>query len=264
MSDVFDIRRFSSYFGNALFRGQMWSRSWLWMFVGTFVGMLGMLASILLSSSGDYADFENAYHMSLYLYMLLYSAIVTSMMFPPMRTKVRRAAFLMMPVSGLEKFLTAFLFVTVWSWLVFGVSLAMMELVRMGLQSLFKFGPEFYGESPVRRILSSLRLGVFGIECYDVRIYLSYGLLFWLQSVYALGAVRWRRYALQKTTAWLLAGFLLAVGFFALAGEEMPLLRTLVDEGYGDTVSFAVNVVFGVLTIVNWCWCYRLFKRIEL
>lgn len=261
MNQTFDIKRFSRYL--AYTAGITGLRQLYGLGVGLgaiFVACMWPVVSEFLSGglttyTGDihgdpFLDMEvSVFSISFFLIMV----VTSSGMFRDFSGKTGRLDALMLPASQLEKFLARWIFAVPVTAAVLLIGFELIDLVRYAIcRALF---PD------VGFSLIGLGLDYYNTDVLEV----YYGVLIFLISVYALGAIVWPKRALVKTTA---AGFLVSTlaGWLALALSEMFLKQ---GYHYGlemDYIDGPVMVLaLGVLAaMVNYTIAYFRLREIEL
>ena len=264
--------------------------------VGVFLMEMILVAFNVHSDGGNYVPFlystvSNICQIALIIFML----VALSTGFADYLKKTKREAFLMLPSTNLEKFLTVVLYVTVvWSLAGF-LAFVVGDTLRMAVRAL-AYGNEWY--SLVPRVLD-----LFGemIPPFDEGMMIhtiSYkvcapivmiGLLIWIHSLYIFGGTLLRKYAFVVSSlviilafllmAWLIYKFNLNVFYVdtlidgqslealrqagALTDGEVPAESIQVLHKVG-VLGYFFTVALPIISIFNYWASFHIFKGFQL
>ena len=194
-----------------------------------------------------------------------------SSMFLEVNKKPRREAFLMLPASNLEKFLSVVLYFTVaWTVCVF-LSIVVGDTLRMMFRSLVS-GDEWV--SCIPRLIDSFMPSFLYRSIYDYT--LSYKLMqmvvltamiLWIHSFYTLGATFLRKYTFVLTSI----AFIIIIAIFGnmVSYYQMELFKAVwegdhyVSQEVG-TLAYVLAVALPLLTVFNYWVSFHIFKGFQL
>ena len=179
-----------------------------------------------------------------------------SMMNEIQNTKEKRTAYLMLPATHAEKFVSRALQVTVGMILALFVAWILADITRLLLTPLFDV-PESYRQLSLPYIgkISELRINTPAIV--DASSFLFYSMAItihlWIHSLFILGGSYFYKKPFAKTFAIVLVTFL-------LLATILPYTPINSLKSVPDTVFCTVNLlIFLTLTVFNWIGSYRLF-----
>jgi hypothetical protein len=194
-----------------------------------------------------------------------------SSMFLEVNKKPRREAFLMLPASNLEKFLSVVLYFTVaWTVCVF-LSIVVGDTLRMMFRSLVS-GDEWV--SCIPRLIDSFMPSFLYRSIYDYT--LSYkvmqmvvltAMILWIHSFYTLGATFLRKYTFVLTSI----AFIIIIAIFGnmVSYYQMELFKAVwegdhyVSQEVG-TLAYVLAVALPLLTVFNYWVSFHIFKGFQL
>ena len=264
--------------------------------VGVFLMEMILIAFNVNPDGGNYIPFlystiSNICHIALIIFVL----VALSTGFADYQKKPQREAFLMLPSTNLEKFLTVVIYVTVvWSLAGF-LAFAVGDTLRMAARALL-YGNEWY--SLVPKVLD-----LFGemIPSYDDMMIptLSYkvcapiamiGLFIWIHSTYILGGTLLRKYTFAATSLAIILAVILMVWMSDKFGFQFFYVDTVIDglslealrqSGALDTngpipaksfqvvhkvgaLGYFLTVALPLLSIFNYWASFHIFKGFQL
>ena len=290
----FNINRFGQTFRWVLTTN---FRNFLAWTIGAAVGVFLMeMILVAFYVGGNYVPFlystvSNICQIALIIFVL----VALSTGFADYLKKTKREAFLMLPSTNLEKFLTVVIYVTVvWSLAGF-LAFAVGDTLRMAARALL-YGNEWY--SLVPKVLD-----LFGemIPSYDDMMIptLSYkvcapiamiGLFIWIHSTYILGGTLLRKYTFAATSLAIILAVILMVWMSDKFGFQFFYVDTVIDgqslealrqSGALDTngpipaksfqvvhkvgaLGYFLTVALPLLSIFNYWASFHIFKGFQL
>ena len=231
------------------------------------------------------------------IFFIIYILVAISTLFSYYLKKPQREAFLMLPSTNMEKFLSAVIFVTVvWSLAGF-LAFAVGDTLRMAVRAL-AYGNEWY--SLVPRMLDLLGDVIPSFPDGGVFVYTtSYkvvvtmwivGWIIWFHSTYLLGGTLLRRYSFVASSLVILLFIIVLVWFgheynlqvfyteTMIDGQPEEALRAsgaLATNGPIPTESiqvfnrvglagYLVAIVLPIFSVFNYWASYQIFKGFQL
>ena len=291
----FNINRFGQTFRWVLTTN---FRNFLAWTIGAAVGVFLMeMILVAFYVGGNYVPFlystvSNICQIALIIFVL----VALSTGFADYLKKTKREAFLMLPSTNLEKFLTVVLYVTVvWSLAGF-LAFAVGDTLRMAVRALL-YGNDWYSLVPKM-------LDLFGemIPSYEDGMMIrpiSYrvcapialiGLFVWLHSTYILGGTLLRKYAFVASSLVIISAFILMawlnqkynLQFFYVDNViDGQSLDALIQSGALDAngpiqaksvqiihkvgaLGYFMTVALPILSIFNYWASFHIFKGFQL
>ena len=267
--------------------------------VGVFLMEMILVAFNVHSDGGNYvpvlySTVSNICQIALIIFML----VALSTGFADYLKKTKREAFLMLPSTNLEKFLTVVLYVTVvWSLAGF-LAFVVGDTLRMAVRAL-AYGNEWY--SLVPRVLDLFgemkpyydyeQGGMFIIPTsYKVCISIFlYSLFIWIHSLYTLGGTLLRKYTFVASSLVIILAFVLVAWLnhkFSLQfnytetwidGQSLDAMQNakLLDNGpipaesmhitqKMGVLGYFITVALPILSIFNYWASFHIFKGFQL
>ena len=194
-----------------------------------------------------------------------------STMFSEVNKKPGREAFLMLPASNMEKFLSIVLYVTVvWTVCIF-LSIAVGDTLRMVFRSLVS-GDEWVSCLP--RFVDSFAPSFLYRSIYQytlsykvMQVVVLTAMIFWLHSFYTLGATLLRKYTFVLTSI----AFMIIVALFGkmVSYYQRELFHAVwigdhyVSQEVG-TLAYVLAVVLPLLSVINYWASFHIFKGFQL
>ena len=186
--------------------------------------------------------------------------IAYSSVFSTLKNKQKRIAFLTLPATNLERYLTALAYVLiVWPLCIY-LAFLLSDLLRMVVVALLGGGWHWQGN-----LLLPFRLN--GITWNSVIQNLSeHSFVLWISSIYVLGGTLFRKRSFPIVT---FALIILAIVFIVVCvqvanhyeGSFTFKFDTLSNR---RTLSIVISLVFIGLSLLNFNWSYRIFKRFQI
>lgn len=265
--------------------------------VGVFLMEMILIAFNVHSDGGNYVPFlYSTVSQICQIALIIFVLVALSTGFADYLKKTKREAFLMLPSTNLEKFLTVVIYVTVvWSLAGF-LAFAVGDTLRMAVRAL-AYGNEWYSLVPKM-------LDLFGemIPSYEDGMMIrpiSYrvcapialiGLFVWLHSTYILGGTLLRKYAFVASSLVIISAFILMawlnqkynLQFFYvdtfIDGQSIDVLR---QSGALDAngpwsansvqvihkvgaLGYFITVALPLLSIFNYWASFHIFKGFQL
>ena len=205
------------------------------------------------------------------IFLTIFVLVALSTGFADYQKKAKREAFLMLPSSNLEKFLSIVLYVTVvWSLAAF-LAFALGDTLRMVVRSLL-----YHNEwiSTVPTVLDGLIPDGFHVGANEpayftvARLFSTLFLFVWIHSLYTLCGTLLRKYSF--VVASLL--FISSVALTAWVGFEKLHLKTFVYTFYNDGspayevggLGWLLCVALPLLVVFNYWASFHIFKGFQL
>jgi hypothetical protein len=264
--------------------------------VGVFLMEMILVAFNVHSDGGNYVPvLYSTISQICQIALIIFVLVALSTGFADYQKKPQREAFLMLPSTNLEKFLTVVFYVTVvWSLAGF-LAFAVGDTLRMTVRALF-FHNEWYSLVPKM-------LDLFGemIPSYEDGMMIrpiSYrvcapialiGLFVWIHSTYILGGTLLRKYAFVVSSLVIISAFILMVllvqefnlQFFYVEtfidGQSLEALKQAgaIQDGPIEAKNFQIihnvgvmgyfiTVALPLLSIFNYWASFHIFKGFQL
>ena len=275
MNNIFNIRRFGLVLSKDF--QEKWKR-----YVLQFLTMFGIMAIVLIWSRYNYyhniipninMNYENIYLLGLASLMFLgFGVFYASTFMEPMQEKTGRIAYLTIPASDFEKFLSRWLIVTVGYIISFFIALWIADAVRVVFLS-YRF-PRL----DIRFLDFSKLVNLEKKDNYSDYVFFStYFFGFWtgiyalLQSLFILGATFWGKISFVKT----FSAITLIVGSFLYLNwqiikiiyQDMGKFENKVGAFFDSIIpaDISPNSVFLIVTCILvfftlLCWIIAFFR----
>lgn len=240
---MLSFNRFYEQLKIVLFHGTRMHSTMLLIFLLYFLlSHFNIFDHMALSNKDPYASFE---------FLTILAAVLSSIeAFGRLRLAQSGINYLMLPATTLEKFLAAFLYTTIGTFLVYTLSFGVVHTLVIGVGNLT--GPiEIAYNFPT------------AIELWNV-----FKTLLFIQSLYFLGSLLFKKNPLAMTTlviisCILLFSFIMSWVFFHQFGFDSNLLRQEMNAGLQAENSLLM--MKNVLTIGSWilpfvCWTAAYFR----
>jgi len=273
----FDINRFGKTFRWVLATNFRNFLAWtLGAAVGVFLMEIILIAFNVHPDRGNYIS-ELRYNISQIctIALMIFVLVALSTGFSDYSKKPQREAFLMLPSTNLEKFLSVVIYITVvWSLAGF-LAFAVGDTLRMVVRALF-FRNEWYSVVPrVLEIFSGMKptfhtTGSIDISTTSFMVVLScwyVGFIFWIHSLYILGGTLMRKYSFVVSSLVAILSFVLMVWLSRKFELQMFYVETLKDGHIlykAGFLAYAVAVLLPLLTIFNYWASFHIFKGFQL
>ena len=205
------------------------------------------------------------------IFILIALGVGLSTVFYDLNKKPRREAFLMLPASNLEKFLSALAYVTiVWTFFV-ALSFVAGDTLRMVYRALVN-GDEWISTVPM--VVDIIMPGFVDVFKYEstleylvMNTFVLSAFIVWMHSLYIYGGTLLRKYSFVASTivlilfmmllAWLTSHFHLTIFTSSWEGDHY------VGQVVGP-LAYALAVVLPLLSVFNYWASYRIFKGFQL
>ena len=259
----------------------------LWTIGAALVVFLGELLTMKLEDVTDPYNMINEYTALGSMLLVIASLVLISSIVISINNKRRREAFLMLPSTNLEKFLSLVTYTTI-----IGIACVILAIVLGDSLRMFWFWASGYshemmgttiptrhnGEiyywysSAVPKIVDSLTPATLPDFEYPAEFMVWLALLttlclLWLHSLYTLGGTFLRKYAFVGTT--LLLVFCVSVVAKLQGVLHLSTLHIQYNEGNLEyytigTLTYILCVLFLLLTVFNYWASFRIFKGFQL
>lgn len=259
-------KTFRWFFGVNLRSMMMWSSGYV---VGVFLGEVLFFAlnpngsmEIKLQSVGQFCT----------VFIMIALAIGACTFLSDFNKKPRREAFLMLPASNLEKYLTAILYIASFFTACVLLSFALGDTLRMVFRSLV-FGDEWVSTVPIvaKNLIPNTMFNdathAYSLSFRVMNLFVGYSFLLWMHSLYTLGGTFFRKYAFVATSVVLVAS--LSLLSWVLNHFEVSMFNSQWDGNayVGEEVGIAaymLAVVMPLLSIFNYWASFHIFKGYQL
>ena len=265
--------------------------------VGVFLMEMILVAFNVHSDGGNYVPFlYSTVSQICQIALIIFVLVALSTGFADYQKKPQREAFLMLPSTNLEKFLTVVIYVTVvWSLAGF-LAFVVGDTLRMAVRAL-AYGNEWY--SLVPRMLDMFSEMIITYDegmmiktipykiCAPIAIF---GMFIWIHSLYIFGGTLLRKYTFVASSlviilaflliTWLVQKFNLQVFYVdtVIDGQSLEALRqsgALDSNGpvYAKSVQvlhkvgvlgYFITVALPILSIFNYWASFHIFKGFQL
>ncbi len=236
--------------------------------LGVFLGELMLLPLIRTGGSRDGREFA-ALAGFFVVYMIIGVVVSICNLFVELNKKPRRHAFLMLPATNMEKFLSATIYATVSGILVMVLSFGVGDTLRVVFRAL-AYGDSWHAFTYPYLIDMMSFNGMVAPHSLGYRLaglaFLVSGLV-WLHSFFTLGGTILRKYAFVITS------IVLVIGLTMLAwlskNHEISIFCTYYVEGAGKVekvgiMAYMLTAFFAVFSVVNYWASFHIFKTFEL
>lgn len=267
----FDINRFCKtfrwYLGVSSRSLIMWTCGYV---VAVFLGELMFFSS---SSDGGQEQILRIIEDFGIIFIMIGLAVGFSTLFSDFNKKPKREAFLMLPASNLEKFLSVVVYATVvWTLSVF-ISFALGDTLRMLYRGLL-YGEEYVSVVPMMFETLSFNSNSFAQErfWFDVMyLIVTLGVLMWIHSTYILGGTLFRKYSFVVTSAFIIICVITCIKLthyfnytmFSVFRDYNTNPVTVKSYVIGE-MSYVCAVVLPLLSVFNYWASFHIFKGFQL
>lgn len=197
-------------------------------------------------------------------------SVALSLMFANLKTKPKRIAYLMLPATNVEKFLSRFLLFTLGAGVVNFVAFVFADLLRMlALSGMWvrvnSAVPEAFCciQAAFTEFLQSWSRFSYTGTSEGLYALFSFSLLLLQFVLFVLGSVLFRNRAFLKTAACLL-GLGIFMSVLVSSVTCMSLKNTIFLTLVFDYWLLVITQLFFVLEVVLLWFSYRLFKRMQV
>jgi len=235
-------------------------RNMMFWTLGSFVGVfLGEMAVFGIFSQLPEKSVNIAASFGVIFIVIGLLACFSSVM-SDVNKKTKRTVFLMLPASNLEKFLSLVFYVTVvWTACVI-VSLVAGDFLRMAVRAVF-YGDEWVSVLP--QLMRDIQPDGFARLWLPEMLFLLLLNVF-THSMYILGGTWLRKYAFVCVSIVLIA--IPVIMSYAISPAHISLFSWQDAHGghYVNPVVYVIDVVFVVLSCLNYWASFQIFKHFEL
>ena len=186
--------------------------------------------------------------------------------------KPKREAFLMLPGSNLEKFLSAVIYVVIVFAFALLLSVVLGDTLRMVFRSL-AYGDEWMSAIPkvAKGVIPNIMLNdgshVYSLSYKVMNMIVGCSFILWFHSLYTLGGTLFRKYAFVITTV-VMISFMMVLSWvinhldFSMFTSQWDG-NAYVGEEVG-VVAYVLAVVLPLLSIFNYWASFHIFKGYQL
>ena len=243
----------------------------MWIIGYSIAVFLGEMMFFHLSIGSNTENILNNIVQFCVIFILIALGVGFSTIFYDMNKKPRRQAFLMLPASNLEKFLSVFVYYTVgWTFCVF-LSYAAGDTLRMVVRFL-AYGDPWISSIPM--YLEHIDPG-FGDDIFHrhtlhyqvMSITVVTAFLVWLHSLYILGGTLLRRYAFVVVSVFFILCMIVLAWIMHHFSFFLFYSNWVVDHyerQYVGTMAYVLAVVLPLLSCFNYWASFHIFKHFEL
>ena len=258
----------------------------------TIAGALGwFLAEMIMMKIGNYNDPHtmvwNISQVGVIVFLLALLVFISTVV-SSVNSKRKREAFLMLPATNLEKFLSLVFYTTIVMMLCLCLALVIGDTLRMGwmwingpvngtISVQFEETGEiwYWWSSAIPQMVESLTPNVLQAnDKYDYSTwYITMQLLFmlaftlWIHSLFTLGGVYLRKYSFVLTGLFFILCMVLLVKFVHAYDINMFTSHwdngTYISEEVG-TLAYVLCTVLPLLSVFNYWASFRMFKDFQL
>ena len=258
----------------------------------TIAGALGwFLAEMIMMKIGNYNDPHtmvwNISQVGVIVFLLALLVFISTVV-SSVNSKRKREAFLMLPATNLEKFLSLVFYTTIVMMLCLCLAFVIGDTLRMGwmwingpvngtISVQFEETGEiwYWWSSAIPQMVESLTPNVLQAnDKYDYSTwYITMQLLFmlaftlWIHSLFTLGGVYLRKYSFVLTGLFFILCMVLLVKFVHAYDINMFTSHwdngTYISEEVG-TLAYVLCTVLPLLSVFNYWASFRMFKDFQL
>jgi hypothetical protein len=292
MMKSFDIKRFGKtlrWVVSVNFRKLL-----LWFAGSVLAVFLGEFLFKMMNPGGDPQEMLRNFSQFLVLILTVVSLIMISSIVSSINEKRKREAFLMLPSSNLEKYLSLLVYSTVICIVCALVAVVLGDSLRMFAYWVTDYqgmpyadgsychsaydevagGQVYWWSSSIPRLLNELTPHIIanGLAAYPtsfvmVQLAFIYGGMLWLHSVYTLGGTLLRKYSFVGTSVIVI--LLLTLAIKITVAYELTLFNTQWDHGklleYEiGIIGWILAIAFPILSMINYWASFHVFKRFQL
>jgi len=186
--------------------------------------------------------------------------------------KPKREAFLMLPASNLEKFLSAVIYAVIAYAFALLLSVVLGDTLRMVFRSL-AYGDEWMSAVPkvVKGLIPNImfydEMHVYSLSFRVMNLFVGYSFILWFHSFYTLGGTFLRKYAFVATSVVMI--FFMMVLSWVINHLEFSMFTSqwdgnaYVSEEVG-AMAYVLAVVLPLLSIFNYWASFHIFKGFQL
>ncbi len=207
------------------------------------------------------------------VFIMITTLVGLSTVFFNINKKAKREAFLMLPASNLEKFLSAVIYATVvWALSMF-LAYVVGDTLRMVVRSLMYGNPWI---STIPNVVENLTPNIFKLSFngFSWAVMLEYffaiSLLFWVHSLYILGGTLLRKYAFVVSTIVMILSVMLTAWLVdklqcrMFYTDMMEISNTTVVVDHVGFLGYVYSIATPLLAVFNYWASFHIFKGFQL
>ena len=227
--------------------------------IGFFAGVF--LAEMTIFTFADSTESAQDSALSFEIPFILIGVLAClSSIMSDVNKKTKRTAFLMLPASNLEKFLSLVIYVTV-VWVACVVlSLMAGDTLRMAVRAIC-FGDEWISTIP---LLLDVLIPISQGPLWVPEIVFIVLMLVFIHSLYILGGTWLRKYAFVVSSLVLIALPVVVQYLCVEPGGHLNLFVIYDGVRHVNPLSYVLDVMFVILAAFNYWASFRIFKNFEL
>ncbi len=263
----------------------------LWFAGSVLAVFLGEIIFKVMNPYGDPQSMLRDFSQFLTMILILVSLIMASSIVSSINEKRKREAFLMLPASNLEKFLSLLVYSTViciavaFLAIVLGDALRMFSYWAVGYQGMpyegesyyysvksDEYGEVFWWSSVIPMLIKNITPNIvvsapLPVDFVVVQWAFIIGMILWVHSTYILGGTLLRKYSFVGTSVFVILLDTLIIRLIIASG--MTMFHTQWDNGelieYEiGAVSWIIAFASPILSALNYWASFQIFKRFEL
>ena len=263
----------------------------LWFAGSVLAVFLGEIIFKVMNPYGSPLNMLRDISQFLTMILILVSLIMASSIVSNINEKRKREAFLMLPASNLEKFLSLLVYSTViciacaFLAIVLGDALRMFSYWAAGYQGMpyegesyyysvksDEYGEVFWWSSVIPMLIKNITPNIalsapLPVDFVVVQWAFIIGMILWVHSTYILGGTLLRKYSFVGTSVFVILLDTLIIRLIIASG--MTMFHTQWDNGelieYEiGVVSWIIAFVSPILSALNYWASFQIFKRFEL
>lgn len=266
----FSINRFGKMFRWVLrvdFRSLM-----MWTVGFSIAVFLGELLFFVFSQNGSLTHTVNNLVQFCTIFIMIALAVCVSTLFSDVNKTPKREAFLMVPASNLEKFLSVVFYVTVVVAICVFLSVVVGDTLRMVFRSLV-YGDEWVSAVPmianalIPNTMFNDPTHVYSLSYRVMNVLVGYSFLLWIHSFYTLGGTLLRKYSFVVTSVAMII-FMMVLSW-VINHIDVSLFTSqwngnaYVGEEVG-VLAYVLAVVLPLLSAFNYWASFQIFKGFQL
>ena len=270
----------------------------LWFTGSVLAVFLGEILFKMMNPYGTTLDMLRDFSQFLTMILIIVSLIMISSIVSSINEKRKREAFLMLPSSNLEKYLSLVVYSTViciavaFLAIVLGDSLRMFAYWATDYQGMpyadgsycystyddFLDVQVFWWSSAIPRLINELTPEIVnrGYEKYPtdlivIQSLFIYGGILWIHSLYTLGGTLLRKYSFVGTSVLMLLIVTLFARIIKVTGWTLFHTQWNWDSGSAvlesyeiGTAGWVIAIAFPILSVLNYWASFHIFKAFQL
>lgn len=266
----------------------------LWFTGSVLAVFLGEILFKMMNAGGTPLDMLRDFSQFLTMILIIVSLIMISSIVSSINEKRKREAFLMLPSSNLEKYISLVAYSTVICIVCAFVAIVLGDLLRMfaywatDFQGMpyadgsycystydeFAGGQVCWWSSAIPRLINELTPTIVhhGYANYPKVFYyyqaaFIYGCILWIHSVYTLGGTLFRKYSFVGTSIIMMLTITLVVRLVVVC--DLTLFHSQWENGELQSyeigvVGWIIAIAFPILSVLNYWISFRIFKAFQL